>query len=89
MKRTVIGARLLAAAACLSVPTVALAQECVRGDSSITYCKCLYDEALDRIMSRQGSSRASMKQRLEALKSALEKCFKGSSEELETEIQKI
>lgn len=89
MKKSRILARITVGVACLSLPTAALAHDCVKGDSSLDYCKCLYEEALERIKEKQGTSRTSMLQRLEALKSAMERCFKGSSQELETEIQKI
>ncbi len=89
LKNLLITGRILASIACISIPTAALAQECSSNVGTLKYCECLYDEALDRIMNSQGTSRASMKQRLEALSSALKKCFDGGTNEAATEMQKI
>ena len=89
MKKSLIIIRCIAGVACLSVPTVALAQECDRSAGTLPYCKCLYNEALERIMEKQGTSSSSMMQRLEALKKALERCIGGATSDLETEVQKI
>lgn len=90
MKKTCIGIRLIAAMACLSIPTAALAQECSRQGGTMEYCKCLYDEALQRIMDSQGTSRTSIRQRIEALAKSMKKCLiDGGTDEVTTEMQKV
>jgi hypothetical protein len=90
MTKTLLGARFLAAVACLSIPTAALAQECSRQAGTVEYCECIYGQALQRIMDSQGTSQTSIAQRIKALAKSLKKCLiDGGTDEVTTEIQKI
>ena len=89
MKNTLNGVRFVVAAACLSMPTAALAQFCSRDLKAAEYCECIYAETLERIKETQGISQVSMMQKLEALAKALKKCWNGGANEAAEEMQKI
>lgn len=81
--------RLVTFVTLLAFAGAANAQVCSKSRGTMEYCKCTYEEALDRIMDSQGTSRSSMKQRIEALAKALKKCLDGGTDEVITEMQSI
>jgi hypothetical protein len=89
MTRSTIVRRLLIGLACLSIPAVAVAQECTRSSGIMPYCKCIYEEALDRIRDQTGSSNVSAWKRVKAAAGALKKCMTGATDEATDEMNKV
>jgi hypothetical protein len=89
MVRISISMRLLLASCCLALPAAAGAEECSRGDGALSYCKCLYEDALDRIRDQQGSDSVSIRKRVQAAASALKKCMSGGMDEASDEMNKV
>jgi hypothetical protein len=89
MNRSHLFSRLLIGAVCISIPAAALAEECTRSSGAISYCKCIYEDALDRIREQQGSDYVGIRKRIQAAASALKKCMNGGVDEASDEMNKV
>lgn len=89
MGRTPSALRLLIGAALISVPVAAGAEECTRSSGTLSFCKCLYEDALDRIRETQGSDDVSIRKRVEALAKAMKKCMTNGTDEVADEMNRI
>ena len=58
----------------------AIAESNCPSDDRAKYCYCIYEQALDDMKEMQGNTQATIKQRVSAVKKALEQCLGGSSD---------